>query len=58
MGCGIDLLTKELSLKSNTVTSIDLSLEMIKRAKQYLKNNINQNVVFINSFFQDYDTTE
>ena len=58
VGCGIDLLTKELSLKSNTVTSIDLSLEMIKRAKQYLKNNINQNVVFINSFFQDYDTTE
>lgn len=58
VGCGIGLMTKYLSKKSKTVTCIDLSPEMIARAKNYLSSDEKRNVSFINCFFQDFDIQE
>lgn len=55
VGCGIGLMTKYLANKSKTVTCVDLSPEMINRAKNYLSSEEKRKVSFINCFFQDFD---
>lgn len=58
IGCGIGLITKVLASKAYAVTSVDLSIDMINRAKSYLEKQMVTNVNFVNAFFQDFQSSE